>query len=122
MAGEGFHVLADHILDLVLEGDDVAGLQRDAWLVRLLAVDEDMAVHDRLPGRPDRSDESTSSQDVVEALFKELQQQLAGVAFASACFGDVASELLFKEVVVVSILSVGPVLKYGTLREVWFRT
>ena len=92
-------------MHLWFQGDDIASGNSKAWSINFLAVHQDVAMDDHLSCCPDRANESCTTKHVVESLLKKFEKHFTGVATKSTRFCDVQSELLLKNVVVVSQLS-----------------
>src|SRR6476469_2607478 len=79
---------------LLAHVDDVGVGDLEGRDVDLLAVDEEVAVHDELAGLAARTGEAGAVDHVVEAALEELQEVVAGLALATAGLLVVADELL----------------------------
>ena len=102
--GEGFHVFSGEFVCLGFDRDYITDLDREARAVDFFPIDRDVAVGDHLACGPDCPGEPGASDDVVQAAFEQLEQQLAGVACFAACIIDIATELFFHHMVVIAEL------------------
>src|SRR5262245_32222311 len=100
MSRERFHVLADKLLDLRLEGDGVAGRNAETRAVGLAAVHQHVSVRDDLTGRPDGPGHPGAADGVVEAALQDAKKHLARVARHAGRIRDVATELALEDAIV----------------------
>src|SRR5262249_13871511 len=116
VAGHGFHVLTADFVNTFAKADDITWVNELRWPVDLFAVHQDMAVDNHLAAGPNGAGEAGATNDVIEALLKELKEGLPGVAFAGAGVIDIATELAFQDVVVIAELLLF-VLAYAVVLE-----
>src|SRR4030095_9293492 len=79
--------------------------------VDLMAVDDDVAVPDRLPGRVPRRGEAGPVDDVVDPRLEDLHQLVAGLAGPPVGLVVVAAELLLEHPVDAGALLLLPLLQ-----------
>src|SRR3954451_17476156 len=88
-----------HLQRLLTDVDHVVRGDLERRDVDLLAVDEEVTVHDQLAGVPTRPGEPGAVHDVVEAALEQLEQVVTGLAGAAGGLGVVVVELLLEDAV-----------------------
>lgn len=96
--GKGF-LDARQLLALGLDADKIAGLASVTWHINTLAIDENVAVGDKLAGGIDGARQTAAQDDGIQAHFQHLQEIVAGVALLALGLVEIVAQLALMDVV-----------------------